>query len=320
MLSLNNNSFEITRRMEEDAESLNIAVEKLPCGATVIDAGIDVAGSYEAGKLFSEVCMGGLGKVSFGKMDFDELSIPTVHVTVSQPVRSCMTAQYAGWFVKVELENKKSYQAMGSGPARSLYGKEPLLQELNIVEESDVAVLTLESHKKPTDEVAIWVASKCSVSPEKVVLLVAPTASLVGSIQIAARVVETGLHKMHEVGFDISCIQAASGVCPIAPIASDNMKAIGWTNDTVLYGGQTWYSAKAEPKAIEKIIDNLPSMSSADYGTPFDEIFKRYNHDFYKIDPLLFSPAEVSINEITSGRTFHAGAVNSDIFRKSFFS
>ncbi len=320
MLSLNKGSYDITRRMEAEAEFLNISVEKLACGATVIDAGINVEGSYEAGRLFSEVCMGGLGKVGFSNVDFNKFSLPAVTVTVSQPVKSCMAAQYAGWFVKVELENKKNYQAMGSGPARSLYGKEPVLQKLGIVEEADVAVLTLESHKMPSDEVAIWVADKCKVSPDRVVILVAPTASLVGSIQIASRVVETGLHKMFEVGFDIKTIVAASGVCPIAPVASDDMKAIGRTNDTVLYGGRAWYTAKTDPEAVEKVIEKLPSMASSDYGTPFLEIFKRYEFDFYKIDPLLFSPAEVYINELTSGRTFHAGGVNSEIFRKTFFT
>jgi methenyltetrahydromethanopterin cyclohydrolase len=320
MFSLNKGSYEITRLMEAEAEFLNISVEKLACGAKVIDAGINVAGSYEAGRLFSEVCMGGLGKVSISKVDYPNFSLPAINVTVSQPVKACMAAQYAGWFVKVESENKKAYQAMGSGPARSLYGKEPLLQKLGIVEEADVAILTLESHKIPDDDVAVWVANKCKVSPERVVILVAPTASLVGSIQIASRVVETGMHKMFEVGFDINSIVAASGVCPIAPVAPDNMKAIGWTNDTVLYGGQAWYTAKADPETIEKVIKNLPSMASPDYGTPFHEIFERYEYDFYKIDPLLFSPAEVYINELTSGRTFHAGGVNSEIFGKTFFA
>ncbi len=318
MLSLNEGSYEITRHMEAEAEFLDISVEKLPSGATVIDAGINVPGSYEAGRLFSEVCMGGLGRVSFCNVNFGEFSLPAVNVTVSQPVKSCMASQYAGWFVQVESKDKKKYQAMGSGPARSLFGKEPLLQKLGIVEKADVAILTLENHKLPDDDVATWVADKCKVSPDKVIILVAPTASLVGSIQIASRVVETGLHKMFEVGFDIDTIVSAFGSCPIAPIAPDNMKAIGWTNDTVLYGGQAWYTAKSNPETIEKVISNLPSMSSPDYGTPFHEIFERYNFDFYKIDPLLFSPAEVYINELTSGRTFQAGGVNSKILRKTF--
>ncbi len=320
MLSLNECSYEITRLMEADADLLDIAVIKSPCGATIIDAGINVPGSYEAGRLFSEVCMGGLGRVNFCDIQYDGFSMPAVKVTVSQPVKCCMASQYAGWFVNIKSKNKKAYQAMGSGPARSLFGKEPLLQKLGIVEKADVAILILENHKLPDEEVLLWVAEKCKVSPDKVVILVAPTASLVGSIQIASRVIETGLHKMHEVGLDINCIVSAYGSCPIAPIAPNNMKAIGWTNDTVLYGGQAWYTAKSNPEVIENIIESLPSMSSKDYGTPFYEIFERYAHDFYKIDPLLFSPAEVYINELTSGRTYHAGKVNPEILKRTFFT
>ncbi len=320
MLSLNQRSHEIAQLMEADAEKLNIAVEKTPCGATVIDAGVNVVGSYEAGKLFSEVCMGGLGEVTFCTLDYDGFALPAVNVTVNQPVKSCMASQYAGWFVKVESEKQKSYQAMGSGPARSLYGKEPLLQKLAIAEDSDVAVLVLESNKLPGDHVAIWVAEKCNVAPERVTILVAPTASLVGSIQIASRVVETGLHKMHEVGFDITTIVSGFGACPIAPIAQDNMRAIGWTNDAILYGGQAWYIAKTGPDKVEEIINQLPSSASRDYGTSFFDIFQRYDNDFYKIDPLLFSPAEVFINELTSGRVFHAGKVNPEILKKTYLA
>ena len=313
-------SYEIARRMVADADLLNISVEKLVCGATVIDAGVKVTGSLEAGRLFSEVCLGGLGKVGFCPLNFGSFTLPGVSIMTGRPVEACMTAQYAGWSVEVEIKDQKAYRAMGSGPARSLYGKEALLQKLGKREKADMAVLALESHKLPGNEVASWTAEKCGVSPERVILLVAPTASLAGSVQVAARAVETGLHKMFEVGFDISSILSGFGVCPIAPIARDDLQAIGRTNDAVLYGGQAWYTAKIDPDKIEEIFEQLPSSASRDYGTPFFELFRRNDFDFYKIDPLLFSPAEVYINELTSGRTFHAGRVNSEILQKSLLS
>ena len=320
MKSMNERSYEIAQRMAAEADLLNISVEKLACGATVIDAGVKVTGSLEAGRLFSEACLGGLAKVDFCPLNFDHFTLPGVSIMVNHPVEACMAAQYAGWSVEVKVEGQKAYQAMGSGPARSLYGKETLLQELGIREKADMAVLALESHKLPGNEVACWAAEKCSVSPEWVTLLVAPTASLVGSVQVAARVVETGLHKMVELGFHIGDILSGFGVCPVAPIAQDDLRAIGRTNDAVLYGGQAWYTAKTDPDKIEEIIEKLPSSASMDYGTPFYELFRRNDFDFYKIDPLLFSPAEVYINELTSGRTFHAGRVNSKILQKSLLS
>ncbi|HUK32924.1 MAG TPA: methenyltetrahydromethanopterin cyclohydrolase, partial [Vicinamibacterales bacterium] len=65
--------------------------------------------------------------------------------------------------------------------------------------------------------------------------------------------------------------------------------------------------------------ERLPASASKDYGTPFFDIFKRYDSDFYKIDPMLFSPAEVWLASATSGKTFHAGRLNPDVLRVSLF-
>jgi methenyltetrahydromethanopterin cyclohydrolase len=317
---MNEIAFKLATEMIDNSDTLNIRADKLPCGATIIDAGVNIEGSLEAGKYFSEICMSGMGKVEFCELTYDDFSIPGIKVSVNNPVLACMGSQYAGWFIKVEREGKKPYQAMGSGPARAIYYKEELLQKLKIKEESDCAVLLLENSKLPDDEVVMWIAGKCNVSPEKLILLTAPTASIAGSIQIAARVVETGMHKMMETGFDITCITSGLGVCPVAPIAENDLKAIGRTNDAVLFGGKAWYTANCGAEPIEKVIDKLPSSASADYGTPFYDLFKRYNFDFYKIDPMLFSPAEISINDTKTGKTFRAGNVNPALLKQGLFS
>ena len=194
--------------------------------------------------------------------------------------------------------------------ARALYRGEALFNDLDYADQAGVAVLALETRKLPPAEVAAWVAAKCGVEPSGVQLVVAPTASLAGSVQIAARVVETGLHKMHELGYDLAAVQAGIGTCPLAPVAADDLTAIGRTNDAVLYGGRAWYTVDSDDATIEAIVEQLPSSASRDYGTPFGELFKRYDGDFYKIDPMLFSPAEVALTSSRSGRTFRAGAVD----------
>ena len=318
MISLNENALEIVRKMIAGAEVLGITAKQLADGTTVVDAGVAVSGSLEAGRLFAKVCLGGLGQIRFCELNFKNFSLPGVDITVSQPVLACMAAQYAGWAVKVEdNEGSGTYMAMGSGPARALYGAEPLFERLAYRDQTEVAVLALESRTPPSEAVASWVAQKCRVSPKQLYLLVAPTASLVGSVQIAARVVETGLHKMLEVGFDIDTVLSGFGTCPLAPVAKDDLRAIGRTNDAVLYGGRAWYTVRTDDDHIEKVIEKLPSSASRDYGTPFYDLFQRYEGDFYKIDPLLFSPAEVYVNNQTSGRTFHAGGVNLDMIDKT---
>ena len=319
MLSLNERALETVRYMIGEAEALELETTRLSNGTTLVDAGVNVPGSLEAGRLFAEACLGGLGKVLFCEISYGELSFPAVSITVSRPTLACMAAQYAGWAVKVnETQSSGAYFAMGSGPARALFLGEPLFRKLEYRDRSEVAVLALESRSLPPEEVAGWIAEKCRISPDRLYLLVAPTASLVGSVQVAARVVETGLHKMLEVGFDIGSVISGFGTCPVAPVAHDDLRAIGRTNDAVLYGGKAWYTVRGDDGRIESLVKELPSSASRDYGTPFYELFQRYGGDFYKIDPLLFSPAEVSINNAATGRSFHAGRVNLDLIGQMF--
>ena len=98
------------------------------------------------------------------------------------------------------------------------------------------------------------------------------------------------------------------------------MRAIGRTNDCILYGGQARYTVRAEDDELAQLAERLPASTSTDYGTPFYDIFKRYDNDFYKIDPMLFSPAEVWLTSATSGRTFHGGRLNPEVLRASLFS
>jgi len=306
-ISVNERAVAIAEDMIADAGALGVEVTVLPNGAKVIGA---AEGGLRAGKLFAEVCMGGLGEVAFTSLDFGSFWLPGVSVSVERPAVACMASQYAGWEVKVG-----KFFAMGSGPARALSRIEELFQRLSYRDESDVAVIALEGRKLPTEEVAEHIARKCGVSPQRLYILIAPTASVVGSVQISARVVETGMHKMMELGFDIECVTSGYGTCPIAPVAEDDLKAIGRTNDCVLYGGRVFYTVRAEDAKIEQVIEQIPSSASRDYGKPFYEIFQICEGDFYQIDPLLFSPAEVFINNLASGMVYHAGGPNLEVLR-----
>jgi methenyltetrahydromethanopterin cyclohydrolase len=321
VISLNERAHAVFRRLSEAAEPLQVAVSELENGATVLDAGVQVEGSLEAGRLLAEVCLAGLADVRLRQLQLGDLTLPGVEVSVHQPVLACMASQYAGWAVNVPAtENSKKYLAMGSGPARALHRGDPIFAAIDYRDPATLAVLMLESDRLPSAEVAAWVAGKCGVTPDRLTLLVAPTASLVGSVQVAARIVETGLHKMHEVGFDIHTVRSGFGSCPLAPVAADDLTAVGRTNDAVLYGGRTWYTVHTDDAQVESVIQRLPSVASRDYGVPFGELFRRHGGDFYKIDPLLFSPAEISITNSSSGRTFHAGGVATAVLRTSLFA
>ena len=244
MISVNQRAATIVQQMMEEREALGLDVKKLKNGATVLDAGVHVPGSFEAGRLFACACLGGLGQVGFTHQSFpgpesDPASsfwLPAVEVHVSCPHIACMASQYAGWAVKLDR-----YFAIGSGPARALCASEEIYEKLDYKDQAETAVLMLEGRTLPGEDVADFVAQKCGVKPEQLFLVIAPTASLVGSIQVAARSAETGMHKLVELGFDVRCVTSASGVCPLAPVAADDLHAIGRTNDAILYGAQVFY-------------------------------------------------------------------------------
>jgi methenyltetrahydromethanopterin cyclohydrolase len=311
MISVNRLAAAIVQELVDKADRLGVQVSRLPGGARLLDLGLQAPGGMQAGKYLAEVCMGGLGQVTFLPHQFGDVWLPGLGVSVDQPAIGCMAAQYAGWAIK-----REKFFAMGSGPARALAVVEELYKKLDYKDSADVAVIVLEGRQLPTDDVANYVAGKCGVGPENLTLLIAPTASIAGSIQISARVVETGLHKMVELGFDVRKILSGYGTAPIAPVDKDDLHAIGRTNDCVLYGGQVYYTVRADDDELAALVERIPSSASGDYGQPFYRIFKRYG-DFYKIDPMLFSPAQVTLNNVVSGKSYRAGRVNAQVLGES---
>jgi methenyltetrahydromethanopterin cyclohydrolase len=319
-LSLNDRAAGIVERIIADAAGLGITVSCLANGATVVDCGARTVGSAEAGRLYAEACMAGLGTVRLGVVDVGGWSYPGVAVDVRRPLLACMASQLAGWAVKVPPEDDApGFYALGSGPARALCRQEPIFDLIVHREAASAAVLSMETWDLPSEHAARWIAAGCCrLSAERLYLLVAPTASLAGSVQVAARVVETGLYKLHRAGFDLTRVVAASGSCPVAPLSADDLDAVGRTNDGILYGGRVWITVKCADAAVEAILDQLPSSASTDYGEPFGRLYERACADFYQIDPLLFSPAELWITNATSGRTFHAGRLAPELVQQSF--
>ncbi len=318
MISVNLEAKKTLDQMVENADELNIAVTKLKNGSTVIDCGVNVSGSFKAGELYTKICLGGLAEVGISiPGDLSEnFAIPSVKIKTDFPAISTLGAQKAGWSVSVG-----DFFALGSGPARALALKPAeTYEEIGYKDDADVAILTLEADKLPREDVADSIASDCGVSPADVYLLVAPTSSLVGSIQIAGRVVENGTYKMLEfLKFDVNKVKHAAGIAPIAPIDPDGLKAMGKTNDAVLFGGRTYYYIQSEEgDDIESIAKKLPSSSSEGYGKPFYDVFKEAEFDFYKIDKGMFAPAEVVINDLRTGKMYREGYVNVELLKKSF--
>jgi methenyltetrahydromethanopterin cyclohydrolase len=224
-----------------------------------------------------------------------------------------MASQYAGWQIAQE-----KFFAMGSGPMRAARGREELYVSIGLREQVTEAVGVLESGRIPPPIVCRRLADECGVAPDALTLLVAPTSSLAGTVQVVARTVETCLHKLHELGFDLGCVDSGFGLAPLPPVAADDLTGIGRTNDAVLYGGEVTLWVRAEDSQLQELGPGIPSCSSPDHGAPFREIFARYEQDFYRIDPLLFSPARVCLVNLSSGRIHRFGELKPDVLRRSF--
>jgi len=309
-VSLNERALTLADRLAADAEALQLQITTLANGTRVIDCG---AGGFEAGRIFAEICMAGLGSVAYAPVVLEGRWLPALTVTTDRPAVACLAAQYAGWRL-----DRDGYFAMGSGPGRAAIRAEELYDDLGWDEQASAVVLCLETREAPPEGVAGFVAERAGVPPSALTLLTAPTASIVGGVQIAARVVETALHKLHELDFDVRRVVAGYGSCPLPPVAGDDMAALGRTNDAVLYGGQVHLTVEGDDD-LSELVERLPASASKDYGEPFGKVFKDAGHDFYAIDPLLFSPAQIRLTSLGSGRSFEAGRVNLEVLERSFW-
>lgn len=326
-LRINDLSKKIVDNIIENEDNYGAKVDTLGNGATIIDM---KDGTWEGGRLVGEICMGGLGTVEFTHFSMENHYLPAVNVYTSHPIISCMASQLAGWSVKIkkkvekdgEIKKKKVFDSLGSGPARAKSRVEELFDEIQYQDDSNCAVIVFETSKAPNEEVMDLVASKCGVDVSETYAIYAPTACLTGSIQVAARIVETGIHKLHEIKFPLNIIQDGFGTTTIAPIAKDDLGAMGRTNDSLIAGGMTYYTIKVDKEREKELFELIekegPANTSPSYGDPFLKTFKEVDYKFYDIDPGLFAPATYTINNIKTGHSISAGLKDLDLLKESY--
>lgn len=315
--SVNQSALVLLDALRADAARLRVAEEQLPNGCRVIDAGIDVPGGLEAGRRIAEICMGGLGQISFNSDGTIARWPLSVNVHSSNPVLACLGSQYAGWSLS-HGKGKQAFHALGSGPGRALAGKEELFDEMGYRDEGEATCLVMEVDQRPPPEVTEKIARDCSIDISQLTLILTPTRSLAGTTQVVARVLEVAMHKAHSVGFPLHHIVDGAGSAPLPPPAPDFVAGMGRTNDAILYGGHVQLFVNGTNDDARDLAERLPSSASRDYGKPFAEVFKEYNYDFFEIDPLLFSPARVTVSCLESGDSFRAGALDTDVLERSF--
>ena len=316
-ISINKTVKPLVENLLDNLNLLDLGLQESEGGAKIVDAGINNNGSLESGRLITEICMGGLGRVSLSMTSNMPEWPTTINVHSTNPVLSCLASQYAGWnlsFVKEE----DNFNALGSGPCRALALKEDLFKDLNYSDKFFSTVVVMEVDRNPPQEIIDKISTDCNVSEKNLTIILTPTRSLSGTVQVVGRVLEVGMHKLHEIGFPLDKVIDGFGSAPIPPPAPDFLIGMGRTNDAILYGGTIQlYVDVADDEAYE-LAKRLPSSTSKDYGKPFADVFKEYKYDFYKIDKLLFSPAKVIVTTVKTGKTFTNGSINIDLVNSSF--
>jgi methenyltetrahydromethanopterin cyclohydrolase len=326
LVSVNAHALPIVKHLIANAEKLRLKISKHSNGATLIDAGIEVPGTLEAGRLIAEVCMGGLGTVTLTHSARFARWPLMVNVHSTNPVIACLGSQYAGWSLS-HGEGKSAFYALGSGPARALATKvkdgevlpvEELYKELNYRDVCGETVIVMEVDKIPPVEVVDKVSKACSLDPSAVHVILTPTSSLAGAMQVVSRVLEVSLHKAHSLHFPLENILDGTASAPVNPPHPNFVQAMGRTNDAILFGGTVHLFVSGNDEEAEKLATQLPSSTSRDYGKPFAQVFKEYKYDFFKVDAMLFSPARVIVSAVDSGRSFHAGQLDEELLNRSF--
>jgi methenyltetrahydromethanopterin cyclohydrolase len=313
-MNLNARALGLVEGLLSRAAERRVSANAAEGGGRIIDCGIKSQGGLLAGLDLARICTAGLAEISLCAGEVAGRYCPLVQVLTDHPALACLASQYAGWQISVG-----TYFALGSGSMRAAYGHEAIFDKIGGREGAVTVVGVLEGRKLPTPEVFSLVAECCRVARSDVSLLIAPTASLAGGVQVVARSVETALHKLSEVGFDLGRVIAAQGTAPLPPVGHDDLAAIGRTNDAILYGARVLLFVSGDDDSLLEVGHKVPSASSRDFGAPFAEIFARYKHDFYAVDPLLFSPAEVVFQNIETGRTHGFGQVVPEVLARSFF-
>jgi len=321
-LGVNGRARKLVEMLADDPEGYGIRVTKVADGATIIDAGVEVAGSVSAGKAVTEICMGGLGDVSIGMGSYGDVELPTITVRTDRPAVSLLACQLAGW----KIQGKEEAFGYGSGPARALAQRPKRLlpnltfEQLGYRDESEEAVVFLEPMGKrlPGEAEAEFIAANCNTRPENVFMVVASTNSITGAVQISGRVAEMGLYKLAQLGYDPLKVLSAMGAAPIVTNQADEDRAMGTCNDCIILAGMTHYLTRTgEGEEIDGLVRSAPSSSSGNYGKPFYDTFVEAGRDFHKIDPGLFSPAMIMVSDLRTGKTLKAGRIDAALLKRS---
>lgn len=299
---LNKNSWGSFINFYDNAALFNCEAVEKPCGARVIDAGVNVRGGFSAGLRVIELSTACLSTATINLLELDGEPWPHVEIQTDQPYWGCFVCQSGNRALSIDEP-----KTIPSGPACILADHDHIGGELGITDDSDCAVMILEVGVLPDDSACKALAERCGVIPSRLGIVIVPTASLAGIVQITGRTVEVAMHKLDNLGVDIRKISSGIGRCPILSPVSADPEAISRVNDVMVCGSQVWLASSGlDREVFTALIPKVPASAHPYYGKPFAEIYAEAER-FFEVDKSYYSPAEISIIDLENGLKGHAG-------------
>lgn len=316
MISVNEKAVKLAEEMVSNYEAYHLEIHNI-CGATVIDAGVNAAGGWDAAKLVTEILFGGMNAISYETFPekIGDMYYRSVHVSSDHVVLQQAGCNISGWELR-----PGEYAPVLAGPARTLARKpgDWLTHYSEYCDKYYKGVLTVEKNKLLSEDEVSELIEAVGIDARNLYIIVAASGSTVCSVEVAARILEQTLHRLREEKFNLNYIINAHGFCVIPPVIKNDLIAMGRLNDVLLYGGQSTFTVDCDDKDIEAVINKITSDKSIAYGRMFKDIYQENGCDFYKVPLDIYSPAKVLIINQRTGRIFKAGKFNLDILESSF--
>jgi methenyltetrahydromethanopterin cyclohydrolase len=96
-LSVNSLAWNLSEKLQNKQAFYGVHASKSAAGATIIDAGVNVPGGFQAGKMLTELCLGGAGKAQLGFKTYGDLTLPSITISTDHPAIAALGSQFAGW-------------------------------------------------------------------------------------------------------------------------------------------------------------------------------------------------------------------------------
>lgn len=287
--------------MQEHAPEYGIGFSRMNCGAQVMDAGLNAPGSFEVGRLITELSQGGLARATLSMGQIAGKTLPFITVESLNPMAATLSMQMACSVQGV----------MCSGPIRLLI-EEPEYVEFDLPREGmeSLAVAVLQPDAPPEESWVMEFAKAARVEPDRLRLILVPQDCVAGCTQIAGRSNENIiLTLVRSMGYAAHKVRHILGTSPICPVYRGPGKIL-LPDDLLHYAGESYLTLEAGPEDdVQSLAQNLCFASLDIYGSMFADLLEAAGGDFYKIPNIshINKLARVCINDLSAGKAYCAG-------------